>query len=383
VAEEATPEVRERPFVRRYLGQGVPLVLVLYLATRIVQFVFINLLAPAGGRSIRDRLLIWDGGWFIRVATEGYPHTYSYDRSGNMVGNGLAFFPLYPWLIRAVNWLGVDAGWAALTVSWIAAGVAAVLLYRFGVALHGARLGYALVVLFCGQPMSVVLSMGYSEALFSALVIGALYAAYRERFLVAGVLGLLAGLCRPTGLAVALAVVVAAAISVYRGRYDWRPTVGALLALLGVPSFLLWVGYRVGDFNAWFTIQTAGWGTTFDWGTSTRDFLWTAFIQGHDWVQMSVAAILVVAIVAAVLAVRRTWPPLTVYGLLVLGLVVGQAGYYHSKPRLLVPALLTLIPAGYAAARARTAPAVFGLTCYALFGLWYGAYMITVWKFTI
>jgi hypothetical protein len=383
VAEEAEAEVEEKPFLRRYLGQGIPLVLVLYLATRIVQLVFINLLAPAGGRSIEDRLLIWDGGWFIRVATDGYPHTYTYDPSGAMVGNGLAFFPLYPWLIRAVHWLGVDVGWSALTISWIAAGAAAVLLYRFGVALHGARLGYALVVLFCGQPMSVVLSMGYSEALFSALVIGALYAAYRERFLVAGVLGLLAGLCRPTGLAVALAVVVAAGMAVYRGRYDWRTTVGAVLALLGVPSFLLWVGYRVGDLNAWFTIQTAGWGTTFDWGTSTRDFLWTAFIRGKDWVQMSVAGILVVAIVAAVLAVRRAWPPLTVYGLLVLGLVVGQAGYYHSKPRLLVPALLTLIPAGYAAARARTAPAVFGLTCYALFGLWYGAYMITVWKFTI
>jgi len=383
VAEEAVPEVGERPFVRRYLGRGVPLVLVLYLATRIVQFVFINLLAPAGGRSIKDRLLIWDGGWFIRVATEGYPHTYTYDTSGTMVGNGLAFFPLYPWLIRAVNWLGVDVGWAALTVSWIAAGAAAVLLYRFGVALHSARLGYALVVLFCAQPMSVVLSMGYSEALFSALVIGALYAAYLERFLVAGVLGLLAGLCRPTGLAVGIAVMVAAGLAVYRGRAGWRATVGAVLALLSVPSFLVWVGLRVGHANAWFTIQTAGWGTTFDWGRSTRDFLWVAFIRGRDWVQMSVAAILVVAIVAAVLAVRRAWPPLTVYGLLVLGLVVGQAGYYHSKPRLLVPALLTLIPAGYAAARARTATAVFGLTCYALFGLWYGAYMITVWPFTI
>jgi hypothetical protein len=383
VAEEAAAEVEEKHFVRRYLGQGVPLALVLYLATRVVQLLLIGLLAPAGGRSIKDRLLIWDGGWFIRVATEGYPHTYSYDRSGAMVGNGLAFFPLYPWLIRAVHWLGVDVGWAALTVSWIAAGAAAVLLYRFGVALQGPRLGYALVVLFCAQPMSVVLSMGYSEALFSALVIGALYSAYRERFLVAGVLGLLAGLCRPTGLAVAIAVVVAAGISVYRGRADWRATAGAVVALLGVPSYLLWVGQRVGHINAWFTIQTAGWGTTFDWGRSTRDFLWTAFIRGHDWVQMSVAAILVVAMVAAVLAVRRAWPPLTVYGLLVLGLVVGQAGYYHSKPRLLVPALLTLIPAGYAAARARTGAAVLGLTCYALFGLWYGAYMITVWQFTI
>jgi hypothetical protein len=215
-------------------------------------------------------------------------------------------------------------------------------------------------------------------------VIGALFAAYRERFLIAGVLGLFAGLCRPTGLAVGLAVAVAAAIALYRGRVGWRAPLGAALALSGVPAYLIWVAQRVGDLNAWFTIQTAGWGTTFDWGSSTWRFLSTAFTRGDSWVQMSVAFILIAAVVATILALRRgLWPPLAVYGLLVLGLVVGQAGYYHSKPRLLVPALLTLLPAGYAAARARTMPAVLGLTGYALFGLWYGAYMITVWPFTI
>jgi hypothetical protein len=159
--------------------------------------------------------------------------------------------------------------------------------------------------------------------------------------------------------------------------------VGTLIALAGVPAYLLWVANRVGDLNAWFTIQTAGWGTTFDWGTSTWDFLYIAFHQGNGWVQVSVALILVAGIVAAILAVRRTWPPIVVYGMLALILVVGQAGYYHSKPRLLLPILLTIIPAGYAAARARPGAAALGLTAYALFGLWYGAYMITVWAYTI
>ena len=54
-------------------------------------------------------------------------------------------------------------------------------------------------------------------------------------------------------------------------------TTAALIALAGVPSYLLWVGLRVGDMNAWFKIQTAGWGTTFDWGSSTWDFLYVAF----------------------------------------------------------------------------------------------------------
>ncbi|GAA5182051.1 membrane protein [Rugosimonospora acidiphila] len=369
---------------RPTLLDGAAIALLLYATTRVVQLVFITWLAPGGGPSIKDRLLAWDGGWFIRVATEGYPHTYTYDDKGVMVGNGLAFFPLYPGLIHAVHWLGTSYDYSAIGISWAAAGVASVLLYRFGAVLHSPRLGYALVVLFCAQPMSVVLSMAYSEALFSALVLGALYAAYRERFLVAGVLGLAAGLCRPTGLAVGLAVVVAAVVALRAGRGGWRAVTGAVLAVVGVPAYLVWVGLRVGDLRAWFTIQTAGWGTTFDWGSSTWTFLETAFHQGNSWVQMSVAFILVAAVVAVVLAVvRRTWLPLTVYGLLSFASVVGQAGYYHSKPRLLIPVLLTLLPAGYAAARARPVVATLALTGYAAFGLWYGAYMITVWQFTI
>ncbi|HEY2670946.1 MAG TPA: mannosyltransferase family protein [Rugosimonospora sp.] len=368
---------------------GAWLALLLYVATRVAQLGFIAWLAPAHGPSIKGRLLAWDGGWFVRVATEGYPHTYTYDPSSHvMLGNGLAFFPLYPGLIHAVHWLGPSYDWSAIGISWVAAGVAAVLLYRFGTALRDRRLGYALVVLFCAQPMSVVLSMAYSEAVFSALVIGALYAAYRDRFIVAGVLGLAAGLCRPTGLALALAIAVAAGLALHArratGPLAWRAVAGSALALVSVPAYLLWVGHRVGDLGAWFTIQTAGWGTTFDWGASTWSFLTTAFHQGNSWVQMSVAFILVAAAVAVVLAVvRRTWLPLTVYGLLSFALVVGQAGYYHSKPRLMIPVLLTLIPAGYAAARARPRTAALALTAYAAFGLWYGAYMITVWQFTI
>jgi hypothetical protein len=358
--------------------------LLLFVATRVAQLAFIWWLAPPDGPSIKDRLLAWDGGWFVRVATEGYPHTYTYDSSGQMLGNGLAFFPVYPLLIRGLHTLGLDAGSAALVISWTAAAAAAMLLYLLGTDLADRRVGLALMLLFVAAPMSVVLSMGYSEAVFSALVIGMFYAVRRQAFLVAGVLGLGAALTRPTGLAAAVGLAVAAVLAIRAGTARWRAAVGALLALAGVPAYLLWVAARVGDLNAWFTIQTAGWGTTFDWGASSWDFVHVAFHQGTGWVQVSIALILVTAIGAAVLALRHgLWPPLAVYGVLALILVVGQAGYYHSKPRLLVPVLLTLFPAAYAAGRARPRAAALGLAVYAAFGLWYGAYMITVWPFTI
>jgi hypothetical protein len=81
--------------------------------------------------------------------------------------------------------------------------------------------------------------------------------------------------------------------------------------------------------------------------------------------------------------VRKGWPPLTCYGVIAFILVVGQAGFYHSKPRLFVPVLLLFVPAALAASRARPRAATLWLTAYALFGLWYGAYMITVWQYAI
>jgi hypothetical protein len=42
-----------------------------------------------------------------------------------------------------------------------------------------------------------------------------------------------------------------------------------------------------------------------------------------------------------------------------------------------------LLPAAWAAGRTRPGRAAWWLAGYALFGLWYGAYMITVWQYAI
>ncbi|GLL02014.1 hypothetical protein GCM10017581_037560 [Dactylosporangium matsuzakiense] len=439
----------------------------IYALSRLVQLLLLWWMAPDD--KIRDRLLAWDGGHFVRVAEEGYPAGYSYDVDGHLTGNGLAFFPGYPMTVRFVHYLTtLEYGTSAITVSWIAGAVAAVLLCALGTRLYDERTGLALTALFCVQPMSMALSMGYSEALFTAFVVGMLLCAHRGAWLLAGVLGLLAGLTRPTGAAAAIALVVAAGIAVYRRWKDlqvhadamgpeggtqradvmaaseggkqvradamamsegdrqvradakaasegdrqvradavgstggdgdvarsgsagstregiWKPILGAVIALVGVPAYLLWVGLRVGDLHAWFDIQTAGWGTTFDYGDSTLTFLHDAFKAGDGWIQVSIAWMVLAVIAAAVIAVvRRVWAPLTVYGLIVLVLVLGQAGYYHSKPRLLVPALLILVPPAVALGRARPRTAGLVLAACGAFGLWYGSYLITVWHYAI
>ena len=371
--------------------RGVGTALGIYLLTRVVQLVMLAWLTHAAGDQggLRGRLLVWDAGWFLKVATTGYPHGYTTDMAGQLQGNELAFFPAYPMLIRLVAEFGVSPGTAAIGVSWVASTCAAVALYLLGTSLHSRRTGWALVGICMAAPMSVVFSMAYSEGVFLALVAGMLVAAHRRVWWAAGLLGLAAALTRPTGAAAALALAVAALMEAGRIRRErtgniWPPFAAAVIALAGVPAFLIWVGARVGDPSAWFRIQAAGWGTSFDYGSSTLKFISTTLSAGDGWVPISVALILIVAAVAAVVALAgKPWLPLAVYGVVAMVLVYGQAGFYHSKPRLLVPVLLTLLPAAIAAGRARPRVAVLSIAAWAAFGLWYGAYLVAVWPYTI
>ena len=367
--------------------RGVLTAVGIFALTRIAQLIMLAWLGHASGDgdSLRSRLLVWDGGWFLRVAVNGYPHGYTYGLNHRLEGNELAFFPLYPMLIRGVAALGVSAETAAIGVSWLASIGAAVALHLLGTTLYGKRAGWALVAICCSAPVSVVLSMAYSEALFLALVAGMLAAAHRKVWWAAGLLGLGCALTRPTGAAAALALAVAAIMAVRESREKaWQPLLAAAVALAGVPLFLVWVGLRVGDPSAWFRIQSAGWGTSFDFGDSTWSFLRQTLSTGDGWVPMSVALILLVALAAAGVALAgKPWLPLAVYGVVAMVLVYGQAGFYHSKPRLLLPVLLTLLPAAVAAARARPRVAVLSIAAWAAFGLWYGAYLVAIWPYTL
>ncbi|PWI43365.1 hypothetical protein CK485_14550 [Streptomyces sp. ICBB 8177] len=328
----------------------------------------------------------WDNQWYVQIAQQGYPHGFSYDAQGHLTGNTLAFFPLYPALIKltgAVTGLGGQS--ASVAVSWLASAGAAVATHRLGSRLYGPRAALCLVLVVFTQPMAITLWIGYSESLFLLLAAVCLLAVHRERWLTAGVFALLAGLSRSTGVALSAALAVAAGTAMWRARrIDRRALAAVVIGGLGVPGYVAWVGLRVGRPTAWLTIQNAGWNTAWDWGLATWRFLETTLQRGSDWVPVSIAVLLLLGAVGCATAVlQRTWPPLVVYGLLVFVLTVGQTNYYHSKPRLLVPALLTLLPLARAFGKAGVRSAGPAMALYALFGTWFGAYMLTNWMYAI
>ena len=379
----ATGALAAGQLVRRLRTLGVPLAAA---AGSALLSCLMLLWLKTPGETLVGRFHVWDAQFYVQIAQQGYPSGYQYTGSGQLAGSNLAFFPLYPLLIRITYSLtGIAPATAALVVAWVCAAVAAIVVHRLVSRLYSTRVaGFAVALVFC-QPMAVSLWLAYTESLFLALAAGALLAMRKESWVWAGVLTCAAGLTRSTGLAVAAALVVAVVLAVRRERrLGWRAAAGCAIGCLGTPAYLVWVGLRVGQWNGWSRIQSAGWGTAWDWGSSTFDFLTSTLHNSDGWVPVSVAFVLLGYLLSTVVALlRRPWPPLAVYGVLIVVVSLGQSNYYHSKPRLLVPILLALLPLAAALARSRRSSAYLALGGLAFFGTWFGAYMLTIWPYAI
>ncbi|OLZ64429.1 hypothetical protein AV521_35410 [Streptomyces sp. IMTB 2501] len=323
----------------------------------------------------------WDSVWYLGIATHGYGHDLpSHDPGPH---SDLAFFPLYPALVRAMTTLTPFGGGAiGLLFSWTAAAVAAAGIHAVGSWLHGRATGIALVLLWALLPHSVVLSMAYTEPVLTAFAAWSLYAVLAGKWLWAGVLAALAGLSRPNGFAVAAAVLAAAGAEVWRarGKVSHRLWTGAALAPLGWTAYVLWVGRRKGDvLGGYFEVQRL-WGSKFDFGRGSLQYTRAMLLEGSQFVvPMALAVVAVGTLLYVVLLLDRAPLPLLVYGGMLLLIALGGSGFFESKPRFLLPAFPLLLPLAQGLVRtARTRPWHATVLVAALAGLsyLYGAYLV-------
>ena len=356
----------------------------LFAAARLTGFVV--LAAPAWATGQRPLALLgrsWDSLWYLGIAAHGYGRTLHFEPG--VVHSDLAFFPLYPALVRAVTALSpLGGGAAGLVVSWLAAATAACGIYALADRLHGRAVATALVLLWGLLPHSVVLSMAYTEPVLTAFAAWSLYAVLGGRWLWAGTLAALAGLARPNGFAVAAAVLAAAAVEVWshRGRVSHRLWTGAALAPLGWGAYVLWVGHRKGDLlGGYFEVQRR-WGSRFDFGHGSLRFVRHLLLHGDRFVfPMTMVIVAAAVLLYGLLLADRAPLPLLVYSGVLLLITLGGSGFFESKPRFLLPAFPLLLPPARALARtARARPWHATVVVGALAGLSfaYGAYLVVV-----
>lgn len=363
---------------RAALRRAAPALLV-YAGVRALGLAVLAVWGAAAGKSPHTLLAArWDSLWYTRVAEHGYG--WEVRLPDGSVHSNLAFFPLLPWLERfgaAVSPLSyADAG---LAVSWLASLFAAAGIFAVADHLYGRRAGVCATALWAVLPVGIVQSMAYSESLFTALAAWSLYALLRERWVLAGVLASLAGLTRPVGAAVVAAIWVAAAVRVYRERRaDRRMLLGVLLAPLGAAGYVLWVGHRTGGGLFGYLDVQAGWGNGFDFGYAFARFIGDKFTSVPGALA-GLGLLLGVALVVwlYVVGVRQRQPlPLLVHTGIVVALALCAAGYFGSKPRLLLPAFPLLLPLAVALARLRTSRSALILGGVAVLGAVYGAFWL-------
>ncbi|MEV5598191.1 hypothetical protein [Streptomyces sp. NPDC052496] len=379
-----------RVHVRAALRRAAP-ALALFAAVRFAGVLCTALWAWRTGRHPRSLLgATWDSNWYLGVARYGYGspaprHMWPPDALAD-----LAFFPLYPGLIRGLSAVvPIGALNAGLLLAWTAAAVAAWGIFAVGAHLYGRRAGTFLVVLWALLPHAVIQSLSYTEPLLTALAAWALYALLTGRPLWAGGLAVLAGLARPNGLAVAAAVVAAAVVRAWwRGRDGPVPRrkrtlrlywVAALIAPAGWLGYVLWVGIRTGAGpRGYFQVQEI-WGSRFDFGRDTLRSVKRLFLHDGPLLHPVAAAVLAVSVLLLVLLVLDRPPlPLLVYTVVLVVLALGGTGYFPSKPRFLLPAFPLLVPAAVVLARARPRTVVLTVGSLAALSLGYGVYLLAM-----
>jgi Gpi18-like mannosyltransferase len=183
-----------------------------------------------------DASLRWDAGWYVDIARDGYEWTGAGEES-------VAFFPLFPMLLKAILLVIPDSllylsavllnhaiFFVALLPVWLYA-------YRFG----GRPVAQRTLLLLCLFPTAFFFNAVYTESLFLLVSAVALLALHRSNFIVAGLVGFLTSLTRPTGVLLAFPFL----IQLWRQRTDdlWKSALRGWPIVLVPAGLIAYMGY--------------------------------------------------------------------------------------------------------------------------------------------
>lgn len=157
-----------------------------------------------GGPSALEGWYRFDGVWYRSIAADGYFFR------GDEAQSSVAFFPVYPLVMRALQSVfGGDAAAWGVFITLLSGLTVAVCFYRWCVPRVGETSArYALAVLLLWPYGWYLYGAVYADALFIALVIGAFTLLERDRIVLATALGAIATATRPVGVAVVVGLFV-------------------------------------------------------------------------------------------------------------------------------------------------------------------------------
>ena len=321
--------------------------LLAYGASRLVCAFAVALAAMAADTSPHRIFTVWDGRWYEKIALHGYPVTVPqadfYAGTGRQAQTAVAFFPLYPLMVRGLDRVlpgGADV--AGVVLSLIIGALAIVLVWMLAEKVADRQVANRASILFAFSPGSFVLSWVYAEGLLILLAAACLLALLERRWLLAGVLAALASASRPNATAVMFACARAAGWAIWKDR-DWRALIAPVLAPIGMAAFFAFLWWHTGEPLIWFRVQSQGWGERLDFGRSNLGVFADLFTRPlHNPNRIVLLVSMVTAVVLMVILVRaKLGGVLNVYA--ISGLCLVLASHINARPRFIFVAFPLVI----------------------------------------
>ncbi|MEW6491164.1 MAG: mannosyltransferase family protein [Cyanobacteriota bacterium] len=198
----------------------------------------------------------WDGAWYRKIVTSGY----EYLNDGKF--HAIAFFPIFPLVIRGVMALGLPFDVAGTLVNNLAFLGALLLLYRWVLERYDANVARWTTAVLAWCPLSLYGTVIYTEGLFLLVTTAAMRAFDNSQYAKAAMWGALATATRTMGIALLPSFFLTA-------WKEQRPPIAYAVGIAtigGLLLFSLYCAIRFGDPLAFVHVQQA-----WDWQHPTWD----------------------------------------------------------------------------------------------------------------
>jgi len=282
-------------------------------------------------------LVRWDAGWYGEIAQNGY-----WLNPGHQ--SPVAFFPLYPLVVRAFIFIGLNRWLAAALVSFVAALGAVSLFARWARTVSPSHALTAFWLLTLYPFAEYLYGVVYSDALFLLCAVAAFWSLERGKPVQAALFGALATACRPVAPAVVIGL-LARSIELRLKTGQKLRVVDFVPALsgLGLLAFMIFLWVRFDDPLAFVHVQGApGWEQPPGWESWLKlpwfrtmfpkvDFMIGLRLGGH-------ALVTVLALALVVPTFKRLGWGYGVYTLLVVGIPAVSSKDFQGLGRYVIAA---------------------------------------------
>ena len=180
----------------------------------------------------------WDSYWLMSIADEGYE--YKQDELSN-----IAFFPLYPALIKLVSYATGDFILAGWLVSILFIFLSMIMLYRLVKEFHPSLNPHLPVIFLLVFPTALFLNAVYTESVFLFFSIATFYYLFKKKYWIAGLVGLLAAITRPNGVLLIIPFAWELFQEFRHRNYHWNGIIAALLIPAGTLAYFTYLYFRL------------------------------------------------------------------------------------------------------------------------------------------